>query len=225
MNSPWPIIIGFVAIAVTVMVIGYLREQRHRNELAAFAQRLGFRFAPGADYSTDHRFGGFTPFGQGRSRMASHFITGERGGVGWEMFDYRFTTGSHKNRRTHRYGVVVARVPLAFPRISLRPEGVFDKIAALAGFDDIDFQDEQFSRRYHVTADDRRRVYDLVHPKMMEYLLSLPAVHWQVGPGLVLLVRRGRYGAAELERAMGMIEGFLTHIPDPVRTKWSAAPT
>ena len=52
---------------------------------------------------------------------------------------------------------------------------------------------------------------------MMEYLLSLPAVHWQLGPGRVLIVRGGRYGPAELERNMGMVQGFLERVPAYVR--------
>ena len=167
---------------------------------------------------------GFTPFGVGRSRRASNLIAGERGGARWEMFDYRYTTGSGKNRRVNRFGVVVARVGLAFPRATLRPEGVFDSIASLAGFGDIEFQSETFSRRYHVSGEDRRRIYDLVHPGMTEYLLSLPAVHWQLGPGVVLLTRRGSYAADELRRATEMIEGFLARVPGYVRADLAGVP-
>ena len=108
-------------------------------------------------------------------------------------------------------------MPLALPRMTVRPEGMFDKVAALAGFDDINFESEAFSRRYHVTGDDRRRVYDLLHPQMMEYLLSLPAVSWQIGPGVVMQARSGRYGAEELGRVMEAIGGFLARVPAYVR--------
>jgi hypothetical protein len=215
-ESPWPIFIVFGVIAVTAVVIGMVYEQRRRKELAEFARRQGLEYEPDAGDFYE-QYDGFTPFGQGRSRWASNLIHGRRGGVDWELFDYRYTTGSGKNRRTHRYGIVVAKVGLALPRMTMRPEGMFDKIASLAGFDDINFESEAFSRRYHVKSGDRQRVYDLIHPKMMEYLMSLPAVHWQLGPGVVMLVRGGRYGAAELERSMAMIEGFLSRVPEYAR--------
>ena len=223
MDSGWPIIAVFVLIAVGAMVFGSIRARRRRRALEAFARRAGLSFSPGDDHTLADQFGGFTPFGQGRSRRASNLVAGERRGVRWEAFDYRYTTGSGKNRRTHRYGAVAARVPLAFPRTTVRPEGVFDKVAALAGFDDINFESEAFSRRYHVKGEDRRRVYDLIHPGMMQYLMSLPAMHWQLGPGLVLVTRPGHYDAEEIERVMGSMEGFLSHIPDYVRAELTGA--
>jgi uncharacterized protein DUF3137 len=215
MNGMWPILI-FAIVAVAAVVIGSIYESHRRKELAAFAGRSGLEFTPDAGGYAD-RYTDFTPFGQGSGRTASNLIYGRRRGVDWEMFDYRYTTGSGKRRTTHRYGIVVARVRLEFPRMTMRPEGVFDKIASLAGFDDINFESEEFSRRYHVKSQDRQRVYDLIHPKMMEYLLTLPSAHWQFGPGVVMLIRGGRYDAAELERAMGMIEGFLSRVPSYAR--------
>jgi hypothetical protein len=215
-HGPWPIVIG-IGIVVVIAVIASVFEARRRKALAAFARRVGFSFNPGGAVPFDHDFAGYTPFGQGSSRRASNVITGTRGGVRFRMFDYRYTTGSGKNRRTHHYGIVAADVPLAFPRMTMRPEGMFDKIASLAGFDDLNFESEAFSRRYHVKCDDRKRVYDLVHPRMMEYLLSLPAVHWQLGPGLVLIVRGGRYSPTDLEHNMQMIEGFVERVPAYVR--------
>jgi hypothetical protein len=216
-NSPWPIIILFVVVAVTVFVVGSIFERRRRQDLEAFARRMGLSFTPGEVGDFFEQYAGFTPFGQGRSRRSSNLVDGRRGEVDWEFFDYRYTTGSGKNRRTHRYGIAVAKVGLAFPRMTMRPEGMFDKIASLAGFDDLNFESEEFSRRYHVKGEDRRRIYDVIHPQMMEYLLSLPAAHWQFGPGLILLIRNGCYDPAQMEGAMAAVEGFLSRVPSYVR--------
>ena len=224
MDSPWPILLLFVLFVVGGFIVGGIMERRRRAELEEFARRLGFTFVPDPGGSYAEQYAGFTPFGQGRSRRASSLVRGARGEVHWELFDYRYTTGSGKNRRTHRYGVVVAKVPLALPRMTLRPEGMFDKVAALAGFDDINFESEAFSRRYHVTGDDRRRVYDLLHPQMMEYLLSLPAAHWQLGPGVVMQARSGRYDTVEMGRVTDAIDGFLSRVPAYVREDMSRGP-
>src|SRR5438105_4197206 len=107
----WPILL-FAAIALAVVVVGSVMEGRRRKTLADFARRIGFRFDPGAGGFDPEQFHGYTPFEQGGSRRASNAIEGSRGGVDWLMFDYRFTTGSGKNRRTHHYGVVAAKVGL-----------------------------------------------------------------------------------------------------------------
>jgi len=214
-HSLWPVFI-FGLIVVAAMIAGAIAERRRRSELEAFARRLGLSFTPRA-WGGEGQFAGYTPFDVGRSRRSSNLIEGTHDGVRWTAFDYRYSTGSGKNRRTHHWGVVVARVGLSFPRAIIRPEGFLDSIASLAGFDDINFESEAFSRRYHVSASDRRRIYDLIDARMMEYLLSLPAAHWQLGPGVVMHARNGRFSPQEIEQRMGMIKGFLSRIPDHVR--------
>ena len=215
-HGPWPFVIAIGIVAVIIAIVS-LVEARRRRVLAAFAERMGFSFRPSGAVPVDHDFAGYTPFGQGRSRRASNVITGTRNGVLFRLFDYRFSTGGGKRSHNHRYGVVAADVRLDFPRVTMRPEGLFDKMASLAGFDDVHSQDEAFSRRYHVKCDDPRRVHELFDPRMMEYLMSVPAAHWQLGPGLVLIVRRGRFSPEELERNVGMIEGFLERVPARLR--------
>jgi hypothetical protein len=214
-HSVWPFVV-FAAVVVVAWIVGAVAERRRRTELEALAGRLGFSFRPGA-WGDAGEFAGYTPFDTGRSRRVSNRVEGTRGGVRWEVFDYRYTTGSGKNSRTHRWGVVVARVPLSLPRALLRPEGFLDSVASLAGFDDINFESEAFSRRYHVSGSDRQRIDGLIDARMMEYLLSLPAVHWQLGPGLVIHARQGRFTTGEMEQRMGMIDGFLWRIPEHVR--------
>jgi hypothetical protein len=211
------LIFVFVAIGVSVAIIAWLIESGRRKALAELARRLGFDFAPGGAAWSGDEFEGYTPFGLGRDRRAFNVLSGSRGGARWELFEYQYTTGSGKDRSTHRYGVALARVGLAFPRLTMRPEGWLDKVASMAGFDDINFESEAFSRRYHVKCDDRRRCYDLIDPRMIEYLLTLPAVHWQLGPGVVLIVRKGRYDPPELERTMVAITGLLERVPEHVR--------
>jgi hypothetical protein len=214
-RSLWPAAI-FGLIVLAAWVAGVIAERRRRADLEAFARRLRFAFTPGA-WGGERQFAGYTPFDTGRSRRSSNLIEGTRNGVRWEAFDYRYSTGSGKNRRTHHWGVVVARVGLSFPRAVIRPEGFLDSIASLAGFDDINFESEAFSRRYHVSASDRQRIYDVIDPRMMEYLLSEPAVHWQLGPGVVMHARNGRFSPVEIEQRMGMIDGFLSCVPGHVR--------
>ena len=225
MEGQWLIFAAFVVIAVIVAVAGHLAAQKRRRELALFAQQNGLHFTPDVDYGLVEQFEalGLTPFGQGSSRRAYNLVHGRRGEVEWNIFDYRYTTGSGKRRTTHRYGVVAARVPLGFPRTVLRPENLFDKVASMAGFDDINFESESFSRRFHVSGADRRFAYDLVHPQMMEYLLSLPAMHWQLAPGVVMITRRGNYDARELPHVTAAIDGLLARVPEFVRREVAQA--
>jgi len=208
----------FVGLLIVLAIIigSFLAAAKRRQELSAFALQNGFSFEadPGDIYE---RYGAFKPFDEGHSRKSSNLIHGRRGEIEWEMFDYKYVTGSGKNQQTHHYGIALAQIDLTMPKVRIRPEGFFDKLAAVVGFDDIDFESEEFSRRFYVTAADRKFAYDLIHPKMMEYLMAVPAIDWQLGARIVLLTRSSRYRADELLGLMNLIEGFVRLIPQYVR--------
>ncbi len=219
--SPIFVVALFFAIAITVGVLAHRAAERHRRELSCFAVDHQLQFNPDARTAHD-RYAGYSPFGQGSSRRSSNLIQGRWNQIDWEMFDYQYTTGSGKNRTTHRVGVVAALITggagrVVFPRLDMRAEGLFDQLVSLAGFD-INFESEQFSRRYHVRCEDRKFAYDLIHPHMIEYLMSAVAPrHWQLAGDRIVLTRNGRYSIAELGETMELVRGFVARIPGFVR--------
>ena len=58
------------------------------------------------------------------------------------------------------------------PDLFIRREGIFDSVKRAFGFDDIDFESAEFSKRFFVKSSDKRFAYDVIHPKMMEFLLA-----------------------------------------------------
>lgn len=215
-SLPSPAIILIVVVGLGIVIAAFLSSIKRQKELSAFAMQSGFAFTP---HAGDHheQYDSFDPFDRGHSRRSSNLIHGRRGAIDWEMFDYKYTTGSGKNRQTHHCGVVLARIDVVLSRMRIRPEGFFDKLAGLVGFDDIDFESEEFSRRFHISSDDRKFTYDLIHPKMMEYLLGAPAANWQLGSRIVMITRSGRYKANELTGLMALIDGFVERIPNYLR--------
>jgi hypothetical protein len=161
----------FAAIAIVLIVLAQLAAVKRRKELQDVARRVGMEFVADCD-NAHSSYLGFEPFGRGRSNKSSNLIHGRRGEIEFELFDYTFKTGSGKNRKTHNYGIAAAKVPMHFRQLVMRPESIFDKVAAMAGFDDINFESEQFSRRFHVRSPDRKFAYDVIDPRMMEFLLS-----------------------------------------------------
>lgn len=211
--GPAVILVSILLVAAAFAIARHLAAERRRKELADYAAHRGLDFTPepGAIYSD---YMAFEPFDRGHSRRAKNLIRGRTGNVEWSMFDYRYVTGSGKNRRAHHYGIVSAKIPLLLPRLTIRPEGVFDKIAGAIGFDDIDFESDDFSRRYWVKASDRKAAFDVIHPRMIEYLLEVPARHWQIVGPTIVLARSGAYSTQELDTVAAMINGFVERLPD-----------
>src|SRR5688500_4298985 len=117
----------FVVAVIGVFAYGFYASHQRQKALAAFAQELRLTYAPDAG-GVEHKLEGlgFSPFGRGSSRRSSNLVRGLLDGLEWVMFDYRFTTGSGKNRRTLHYGIVSARIPIVLPELQIRPEGFFD---------------------------------------------------------------------------------------------------
>lgn len=217
-----PVIVVLVIAGIAVIgLLAWLHDVKRRRELEELALRLGLEFdADGL--GVDHLYAGFTPFDRGHSRSASNLISGVRDGLRWEIFDYKYVTGSGKNRTTHHIGVVGVVGPLVFPRMKLRPENFLDRIAEAVGIDDIDFESDEFSRAYHVTGADRKAVYELIHPGMMEYLLRCPRMEWEFC-GMRMKIHRGRrYSPTEIMDVMAAISGFFERVPEFVRQDRSA---
>jgi hypothetical protein len=92
-------------------------------------------------------------------------------------FDYHYETHStdSKGRRQthhHHFSFFILLLPRSFPELTIAREGVFSKIAQAFGFDDIDFESHEFSRKFCVRSKDKKFAYDVCHARFMEYLLA-----------------------------------------------------
>jgi hypothetical protein len=172
---------GFVALAVVLGILSYQQQQKRIAELAALAMQIGWQFDPEHDTSHSDRYPQFEIFGRGRSRYAYNTlrgtisINGELCAAQMGDYHYRVTSGSGKNRRTHTYRLsyLIVHLPFArLPNLFIRRENIFDSMAGAFGFDDIDFESAEFSKRFHVKSDDKRFAYDVIHPKMIDFLLA-----------------------------------------------------
>jgi hypothetical protein len=216
-------ILMFVAVAALVIVgvvLGSMAEKKRREELAALAGSLGLRFEADADYGHDETYSQFSRFRQGSKRYAQNRMVGATKVGGREcrvvMGDYHYQTQGNKNQtHTHRFSFVLVHMPWpGVPGIVVRQEGVMDKLAGVFGFDDIDFESAEFSRRYYVKSADRKFAYAVVSPAMIEHLLAVdwPGLEVDGGVGLVAS-SSGRWDAAEFGRVLAGVDGFLGRWP------------
>lgn len=199
------------------------RERRRSEALRAVAASLDLRFFPKKDHDHDSRYEHFAVFRQGRDRYAHNTMVGLRTIHGHACsvllgdYHYEIERGSGKSRRTTSYRFSYAIVNLPFPtagEVIVRPEGVLDRLAAAAGFADINFESAEFSRSFHVKSKDRRFAYDLIDARMMEFLLRTrpPLVEIERGRILVTDGKR-RWDGPGFARHLRWVENFLDHWP------------
>lgn len=221
------LILGAIILVGVFAYLGWKQERDRTAALAVEAVRLGWNFSgslKNRDFDEEHpQFG---CFGRGHSRYAHNCMAGRIDAFGRSLpaeagdYHYQITSGSGKSRstRTYRFSYLLVALPFGpgLPALVVRPEGLFDKIAGAVGFEDIDFESAEFSRRYHVSSDDRRFAYNLIDPRMIEFLLGESPPRIELGAGVLLIVAdqaRSRWEPGEFGAAVRWTGDFLARWP------------
>lgn len=215
-----------LVVVAAVLILAYVSHQQSKKrvaELSEWARRRGLAFTEQKRHGLDDEYPDFSCLQQGSGRYAYNISRGHWNGRGVLAFDYHYETRSTDSKgrtRTHNHYLSVALLNsgLGLRRLDIRPENLFDRVAEFLGFDDIDFESDEFSRAFHVKSDDRRFAYDVIDQRMMEYLLEGPRTPISIS-GRHLCTSDGRtWSAAEFEQALDLLEGFVERLaPSLVR--------
>jgi hypothetical protein len=199
------IILAFVAIAGLIAAASYYLDKQRREQMQAVAERMGFSFSPEGEAGLRERLGRFHLFSQGRSRKIRNVMRGEIHGVAVTLFDYQYTTGGGRHNHTHRRTVLLFETErLRLPFFTLRPQGLFHKLAAAFGYGDIDFEAHPvFSDVYSLKGSDESRIRDLFGEEALSYYERRNNLCTE-GAGQQLVLYRGN-GREE----PGSMDGFL----------------
>jgi hypothetical protein len=216
------IFVLFVIVALIFAYFAHLNAKQRRQDLAALAAGLGWHFDPEKDRSHDSTYGQFGAFTSGHSRYAYNTLAGwvPVGGhsSAAKMGDYHYqvTTSDGKKSTTHTYtfSYLIVHLPYAqVPDLFIRREGIFDAVSRAFGFDDIDFESSEFSKRFYVKSSDKRFAYDVIHPRMMEYLLSAEPPNVEIAGGCCLLHDGSDWSPEDFRRHVDFAKRFFEHWP------------
>jgi hypothetical protein len=227
-----PVEILFVILIVVVIaalaIHSYYRNQQRQNELMALAVRQGWQFNPAKDRGMELRFGGFNCLQQGSNRYAYNILEGPYRKHRICAFDYHYetySTDSKGNRQTHNhyFSTAVLDTGLPLKPLLIRPEGFFDKISEFFGADDIDFESDEFSRKFFVKSPDRRWAFDVIHQATMEFLLAAPRFTIELGGPCVIVYRSAQFDPPEFEQALEVASGIIERLPNYLLREWKGA--
>lgn len=219
-----PIIALVIVVVIVSAVIAQKKAKERREALAALASELGWSFFPGRDTRHDDEYAHFEIFRKGHSRVAFNTLAGsvriDERDFPAKMgdFEYKVTTHNGKSSSTQTYRFSYLIVHLPFPRVPdllIRPEHFFDKLAGAVGFDDIDFESVEFSKRFCVKSNDKRFAYDVCHPRMMEFLLASGKPSIDIEHGRCCISDgRSRWTPEGFRNQLSWIAHFFDHWPD-----------
>ena len=186
---------GLIALVIYAAMQAEKARKQRIAEMRAYASEAGLSFREAKDTSHDDEYAHFELFRRGFDRAAYNMIYGEmtyddaivKVNMGDFTYKTRETYTTRVNGRTvtrtrivkHHFSYFIMDLPyITMPDLLIRREGFFDKVASAFGKNDIDFESAEFSRKYYVKCDSRKFAYDIIHPRMMEFLL-------ETKPGLI----------------------------------------
>jgi hypothetical protein len=179
-----PLVI-FIGIFVLVAVIGIVRARRRRQralELQQFAASNGWTYVA-EDDSQCNRWQR-APFNEGFDRRAKNVLFGRYRNHEMLAFDYTFKTRTQDSNgsstQTHYYRVCAIALPTYLPLLEVSAENVLTRVAHVVGLQDIQFESEDFNRRYRVHGADQKFAYDVLSPRTIQSLMNLPVYQWRI---------------------------------------------
>jgi hypothetical protein len=203
----WWVLGGIAAVLLVVMFFRATAAE-DRKTVSWWAARNGFRYTQGTPRLFDHLPG--APFDRGAGRDLHDVLSGpiaDRPGliVQWSWF--RVASGPDGLHS----GICVAAVlelPAPVPELLVRKESGLGR--------DLQLESEEFNAAFRVDGAHDRFSYDVLNPRVMEWLLANRGYSFRLGGNTLAVWRDGPLtGAMELGRLrdfaatlFGMIPGF-----------------
>ena len=174
-NYLWLIFVGFFVVVIAAIAISAVRELQRGKKIAQAATDLGFTFDKTCPPPAEMGCGHLNLFEKGRNRHCKNALTGKLEDVHVALFDYRYTTGHGKQKRTYHQTVTTFQLPTPrFPAFELVRENFFHKIGQAFGYKDIDFDDfPEFSKRYLLRGSDETAIREFFTPDTLTFFEQL----------------------------------------------------
>ena len=183
--------IPFIIVGVFVLILFYSRykDKKRKEGINQLITECGFNFEDvnsllnsfGGDISNGFFRGeeinlsktSIDFFSKGHSRKANNIFSVPYNNGKIFFFDYKYTVGSGKNSTTYFLVASLFRSSNSIAPFRLRPENFFDKVTALVGYNDIDFEHRPlFSKKYYLKSNDEIGVRNLFNDMLIEFFES-----------------------------------------------------
>jgi len=205
-------IIFLILLALLTLYIIYSFLKR-RKELANWARDNGLAFSAEKDWSFNSKYPGLNCLHIGNNQYAYNIISGNIAGCEFVGCDYHYAIGKSQ----YLFSLAIIKSPILLEPLLIRPENILDEITEFAGFNDIDFESAEFSKKFYVKSPNKKWAYDIIHPRMMEFLLTMPAFSIQFDSFSIIVYSESTlFSTANFESAINLANGIFQRIPDYV---------
>jgi len=185
------IIIGVILLRLRIVK---RREKERSLILNALATEIGLDFLPAQDDALLAKMQVFSLFNKGRSPEIKNVMKTKTDNVKMTLFDYAYTTGGGEHsRRVSQTIVTLEHDSLSLPKFTLSPEGLFSKIGAAIGFQDIDFDEHpEFSKSFVLKGEDEPAIRKFFDREKIEFFAQRKESYIETAHSFFIYTRDGR---------------------------------
>lgn len=211
---PHLMIFVVIVIIAVAAITGYIYNKKRREAMAALAARLGLHFYPRKRRDLARRYSFLDKLRRGSNRYAYNILSGNYQGQEVMIFDYHYQVSSGKNTHHYNFSFFILGLPRSFPELVIDKEGFFSKVAQALGYDDIDFESHEFSRKFRVRSPNKKFAYDVCNAKMIEYLLSNSDLSIEIEGDVMAISFNSRLSPEYIEPNLNRLIKVRSLMPD-----------
>lgn len=202
---------GGLAVVLLVVIVVRAVGGGDRASTSWWAARNGFRYTAGTRRLFGHLPG--APFDRGTSQDPHDVLSGEIAGRPALIMRFSWfrlpTGGGPDGLHSGICSVAVLELPAAVPELFVREETAADRARGR----DLQLESERFNDTFRISGAHDRFTYDVLNPRVMEWLLDRPGFRFRLGGRTLAVWRDGATDLAELRdfaaTLFGMIPGFV----------------
>ena len=222
-----------IFVLAAVLVIGasiwqYQRNKKRSEKLQQYA--LASRWSYVAEDDSQCQRWQRAPFNEGFDQRARNVMWGKFRGHDMLAFDYSYKTRSTDSKgntttQTHRYRICSIALPTYLPYLHVGPENVLTRLGNVMGMQDIELESEDFNRKFRVHAGDPKFAYDVLNPRTLQKLLTLPKYEWSIDGATIVSWGLGANDVPDLLARLSTLAAVVDGIPSFVWHDHGVAPS
>ena len=190
-TSPHPFAARRIMRLTSFMKKGGVLTNR-QQKLKDFSREIGWKFKTNSIFEVP-LLENFPLFNTKVIDHAYNVFNGSHKGVELKLMDVEFYEGEFIARETHKNTIFVLTPNKPIPRFRLDKERIFDRIAGLAGFEDINIEGhEYFSRRFLLKGEDHEGIKQFFTNELVLFFESHPYYHLESNGESILILKGQR---------------------------------
>jgi hypothetical protein len=218
------IIVGIGALA-GVVYYRYKKRQGRIAGVAALGKQLGLQFS--IDDTQRIVDLPFALFRRGDGDKVDLVLSGTHNQMSLDLFDFQYYDESYDSKggrhRTYHYlTCALLNLPVACPHLRVGHEGFFSRLGSHLGLKDIEFEYDDFNRKFRVKCDDQKFAFSLFDAAMMEWMLGAGGFETVELGGPYVLLAANQLAPSDWTYLIRWLEAFKAKVPAVVLSTYPA---